>query len=482
MLATFCLLGLVLGTSQTVPRPAPVAGSSVRADWVLTPRLNRGQELVYRGTFSEEAGSRVQNQHAYRFEVRYFVLDVQPKGTDLAVLTTLHDRHATSTVRDSAARAARLERIRLDLSGHVSAEAAVSLRVPSEGAPTVEVGPFLVLPRSRPSAGQGWETNEQGRPLMAWRVAGSETAAGQPCVKVVGLQQTDDWDRPRADRPSWRRVETVWISPRTGIAARVERTIEQREPARREIARKSVLRYELDGDLSYPDRLANDRRQEIQQTFAFRDAARPMLSEPGKYGKQLVTLQKRIAAHVESHPPTPYREAVLAVRRQVETAARGEVVVVAGVHHEASRPHSATVTVGEQAPDFVATEITGEGLSRLGKWKGRAVLLVFYHPTSFTAPEVLTFSQEINTSLGRHVQVVGMSVSDDAPSVLKQRDAMKLTFPILHGSGMRTSYGIDSTPRIVLIDRDGVVRGTYSGWGRETAAEVLDEVRRWLPR
>src|SRR5262245_23266735 len=116
MLATFCLFGLVLGARQ-----APVTPASVRADWVVTPRLARGQELVYRGSFNEEAGSRVQNQQGYRFEARYFVLDVQPKHADVAVLTTLHDRQPASA-RDPSARAARLERVRVDLNGRVSAD------------------------------------------------------------------------------------------------------------------------------------------------------------------------------------------------------------------------------------------------------------------------------------------------------------------------------------------------------------------------
>jgi len=477
MLATFCLFGLALSASQAVTRPAP-SPASVRADWVITPRLTRGQELVYRGTFNEEAGSRVQNQHDYRIEVRYFVLEVQPKGTDLVVLTALHDRQAAA--RDSA-RAARLERIRLDLAGRVSADQAVSLAVPSEGAPTVEVGAFLEVPRSRASTGQGWETSESGRPVMAWSVGGTEMAAGQSCVKIVGIQQSDEWDHPRADRPAWKRVETVWSSPRTGLAVRVERVIEQREPARIEVARRSTLRYELDSDLTYPGRLADDRRSEVQQAFAFRDAARPMLSEPGKYPRQIAALQKRIAAHVESQPPTPYREAVLAVRRQIEAAARGEVVPM---QHETSRPITSTVAVGEPAPDFVATEITGSGSGsgRLGKWKGKAVLLVFYNPSSFTAPEMLRFAQDLSASMNRNVQVVGLSVSDDTAAVLKQRDALKLTFPILHGGGLRVSYGVDSTPRLVLIDAGGVVRGAYTGWGHETADDVLNELRRWLPR
>jgi peroxiredoxin len=478
MLATFWLLGLVLTTSQAPTRPAP-APAAARADWVLTPKLTRGQELVYRGSFSEEAGSRVQSQRSYRFEARYFVLDVQPKGVLLAAQTSLHDRQPSGTVRDSTARAARLERLRLDLTGKVSADPGVSLAVPAEGAPTVEVGAFLDVPRPRPSAGQTWEATEADRPVMVWKLVGPESVAGQACVKIAGVQQSDDWDRPRADRQAWRRVETVWLNPRTGLAARVERVIEQREPARTEVARKSVLRYDLDSELTYPGRLAEDRRQEVTQAFAFRDAAAPMLAEPGKYAQQLPALQKRIATHLETHPPTPFREAVLAVKRATDAAARGEVVTP--VRHETSSAVIKAATVGEPAPDFVATDVNG-GSGRLGRWKGKPVLLCFYNPSSYTAAETLRFAQEVQNSLGKYVQVVGLSVSDDAEAVLKQKTALKLTFPILYGSGARGSYGVDATPRIVLIDAAGVVRGAYTGWGHETADEVLAEVRRWLPR
>lgn len=478
MLATFWLLGLALVPDQTGTRPTPSALG--RADWAVAPRLARGQELAYRGTFSEEAGSRVQHQRSYRFEVRYFVLDVPPKGADLAALTTLHERPASAPARDAAPSAARLERLRVDLDGRPWAvEPGVSLAVPDEGAPTVEVGPFVALPRNRPAVGQGWETNEIGRPVTSWRVAASEIAAGQTCFKIVATQQSPEWERPRADRPAWKRVDTLWVSPRTGMAVRVERVAEQREPARVETSRKSVLRYELDSDLTYPGRLADDRRQEIAQAFAFRDAARPMFAEPAKYGKQLVLLQKRIGSHLDTNPPTPYREAVQAVRRQVDAAARGEVVTVA--YREPARPLLVTATKGEPAPDFVASEITGTGSGRLGQWKGRAVLLVFYQPSSVSAEPLLRFAQDVTNDLGRRVQVVGMCVGDDAEAALRQRSALKLTFPLLHGSGLRTSYGVDATPRMVLIDAYGTVRYANTGWGRETRGEMLAEIRQCLP-
>ena len=45
---------------------------------------------------------------------------------------------------------------------------------------------------------------------------------------------------------------------------------------------------------------------------------------------------------------------------------------------------------------------------------------------------------------------------------------------------MRISYKVETTPKIVLIDAAGLVRGMYFGWGRETANEVPTELRPWL--
>jgi len=67
-------------------------------DWILTPRFDRGQELVYRGSFSEEAsGLRVQFQRAYRIETRFFVLDTPTRGVELAALTILNHRNSTAS-------------------------------------------------------------------------------------------------------------------------------------------------------------------------------------------------------------------------------------------------------------------------------------------------------------------------------------------------------------------------------------------------
>jgi hypothetical protein len=110
------------------------------------------------------------------------------------------------------------------------------------------------------------------------------------------------------------------------------------------------------------------------------------------------------------------------------------------------------------------------------------VLLVFYNPASSTAAEVLRFAQRVRTSAGGGVVVLGMAVSEDAKLVLKQRADLGIDFPVLNGSGLGASYALEATPKLYVIDADGVVRGAYLGWGRETAAEVQEELRQRLAK
>jgi peroxiredoxin len=129
----------------------------------------------------------------------------------------------------------------------------------------------------------------------------------------------------------------------------------------------------------------------------------------------------------------------------------------------------------------VATCISTTGSARLVSYKGKPVVMVFYHPSSVTAAELLRFAQNLHTTYARHAHVIALSVSDDRAAALKQAGALKLTLPILHGGGLRQGYGVETTPNIVVLDATGMVRGGYLGWGSETAGEVLGELRRWLP-
>jgi peroxiredoxin len=467
MVASY-LLGCVLALGQ--PAAPPGDGS-------IETHLGRSQELVYRGSFTETtAGARVQCDRAYRVEVRLFVLDLQSGTAEAAVLTTLRPREGRPGEADAAVR---LDRVRIDARGKVSADPGTPLAVPLDGVPAVECGAFVELPKLRLGPNQSWEEAEDNRPPRGWHVAGTEMANGASCLKLVGVQQSEDWERPRGDQTAWRRTDTVWLAPRLGYANRVERVVERREPGRTEPNLKSVLRYELESSLQYPGTHADDRRQEITQALAFRDAAAPFLRDPVRSKEALNVLGSRISFFLDNQNATPYREAIQQVRRRVDAAKKGELPL--GTPE--TQPAPATVAaVGHLAPDFLAADLITSKTAQLRKWTGRPVLLVFYHPASPTAAELLPFAEKLAAAYPHGVSVLAMAASDDAEAVRKQREEMKLTVPVLSGTGLRIAYNIEATPKLVLLDGEQTVRGQWTGWGPQTAAEVLDELKRWLPK
>jgi peroxiredoxin len=480
MAATLYLLGCLLIPCQpTTP--------TREGDWLLVPRLQRSQELVYRGAFTEEGrGGRVQFSRSYRLETRLFVLDTPPNGADVAVLTLLKHRSAQGTeatpltVGDAALVSVRLECIHVDLQGKISAGPNVHWLVPLDGAPTLECGAFVALPGGRINVGQEWNVLEGDRPPLTWRAAGFEMVAGNNCIKLIGEQKSDDWDHPRGDRSAWRRQETVWLAPHLGLATRLEREVLQREPAQREATQRGRLHLELESSFLLSGQVGDSRRQEITQALAFRDSLTPLLKEPARYGPRLSALMRRIEQYLDNQPETSYRPAILQIKRRVEAAQRGEKPPepVADI-----RPIPTGAAVGQRAPDFIATNFTGGGSAQLRRWIGKPVVLVFYHPASQTTPTVLRFAQQLLAKYPQRVYVAGMSISDKADLVRRQQAELGLTFPLLSGGGLRGSFGVADTPKIILLDGNNVIRGEYLGWanGGETAREVEEELRRWLP-
>src|SRR5947209_20548040 len=83
MAATICLLTCACLAAQP----------GERLEWVLVPRLDRGQELVYKGLFSEDDQSQGVNfTRSYRLENRLFVLETGSAGSLVAFYTTLRLR------------------------------------------------------------------------------------------------------------------------------------------------------------------------------------------------------------------------------------------------------------------------------------------------------------------------------------------------------------------------------------------------------
>jgi hypothetical protein len=474
MIATLSLMSCVLAAAQ----PAD------HSEWLLLPQLGRAQEFVYRGSYEEKtAGSDFEAERKYALHGVAFILDTSPRGADAALLTVLRPRNARGgRIEEAAPSSARLEVVHVSPQGRVSADAGTSLAVPLEGPPTIEVGAFVEVPRQAVGTGKAWVVEEDGRPPRRWTVAGTDPVNGTTCVKLVGVQQSDDWDQPRADRVAWWRQDTVWVGPRLGVACKVERVIKRREPARKQPYYQAVLAYELETRSEYPRQIFDDIRREVLQTRDFGEAAAPLLPNPTRYAAQIDALLGRIKYHTDHHAValSVYREPLLHLQRRLEAARRGEAApAVATPERE---PLSTVAAVGKPAPDFLTTDFTSSETGRLRRWKGRPVLLLFYSPGSSLTENVLRLGEEVSIASKGEVAVVGMAMSPDGDAVRKQRADLKLTIPVLDGRGLRQSYAVEATPKMMVIDGDGVLRGAWIGWGAETRDAVLRELRQWQKR
>jgi peroxiredoxin len=468
MVANLCLLTCALVTAQ----PAE------RSEWLLFPRLSQGQELVYRGAYTEEAlGRDVQFNRSYRLECRLFALGSTARNTNIALYTVFRQRNApTQSGIQLEPASARLELANIDPHGRLSAGAGVTLATPLEGPATLECGQFVEFPHGRVTLGQSWQVTEENRPPRAWKVIGAEVISNTRCLKLEGVQQSPDFDQFRGERTAWRRRDTIWLPANLGVAYKVERTMERRDQAGQ--IQRSTVQYELQSNVQYPGRLFEDRRREISEARSFGAALAPMLPNPTRYpARTYDAMLTKIDHHLDHEPRTPYREAILQVKRRVEAARRGDNPPSALEENTES-----IAAVGQRAPDFVSTNLITKESVRSARFLGRPVVMLFYSPKSTKAEEVLRFAQALQDSERDRIHVVGFAVSDDSAHIQRQCKDFHLTFTILSGKGLRQSYAVEATPKLMVLDANGVVRGSYDGWGPETAPSVTAELKAWLQR
>jgi len=199
----------------------------------------------------------------------------------------------------------------------------------------------------------------------------------------------------------------------------------------------------------------------VEVAFATAAEIAPLLPDAVKLGAQ--PFERRLTlldAYLDKSDPTsPYREALLAVRRQLDAARRGEAV---------STPQSAAPTLrawpdpGKLAADFTA------GKFRLAEQRGKPVVLIFFKPGSETTDLALAIANALHEKYGTRAAIVPLAVFGNLTAGIKDRDRRKLTVPIYDGEQAETAYAVESVPRFAVIDKEGVVKWTFCGVGAET--------------
>lgn len=460
---------LVVAITALVVGAPPGEGSEVPL------RLEKGQEFVYRGVYTE-TNRRPGAAPTRRFEVEsyVFILNAAPGGADAAFLTV--QRTPRQGTQETPA-TARLELAKVDGLGRIKfAHKTGGPRIPPDGPPSLETRAFVELPVGGVSGGLTWEAAEDGEPPATWTVCGLDDQPCGKCLKLAGRQQSESWKRP--GMAGWLREDLVWLKLKGGYAVRIERKWEVRDEGR-DGGMNSVLVMDLEtfNPAMVPPTEAAARQVEIRQTLQYADAYADLLQRPHDR-RAFVNLLAAMQTHVNNRTRTPYREALLTLRRNVEIAQTGERPPEPVIVSVLAPPRPADV--GQQAPDFLLTDMVSGTTNRLNRLQGQPIVLLIFKPTSPTVRYLLAYADEAASVYAGKAHVLALAVGGDPGAVVQLRSQLRVKVPILDGREALGRFAGDATPRTVILDKFGTVVSITPGWGGEYPVRFGNQLKELL--
>jgi len=145
----------------------------------------------------------------------------------------------------------------------------------------------------------------------------------------------------------------------------------------------------------------------------------------------------------------------------------------------AAMPQPASIKIGGTAPDFRLWNLDGQAVT-LSHYKGRVVMLNFWAtwcgPCRIEMPAMESLYRETNRS---DFEILAISTDAQGAALTRPfRNALGLTFPILHDSDFRVGlmYGTRSLPMTFLVDRNGIVTHRIFGarnWAAPEAKQMI---------
>ena len=121
--------------------------------------------------------------------------------------------------------------------------------------------------------------------------------------------------------------------------------------------------------------------------------------------------------------------------------------------------------INKKAPGFALTDFSGQSLT-LDRFRGKVVLLNFW--ATWCAPcqvEIPVFAAWQRKYGPQGLQIIGISMDDDAGPARRLAARLQLNYPVAIGDErLGTRYGgVLGLPSTFLIDRDGVIRAQFQG-------------------
>lgn len=135
--------------------------------------------------------------------------------------------------------------------------------------------------------------------------------------------------------------------------------------------------------------------------------------------------------------------------------------------------------IGKPAPEFILPSFDGEKVN-LSDFKGKKVVVLDFWaswcgPCRMAMPEVQKLSNELKD---KDVVFFAINIGEDKLKIQNFISKNNIKIPVLMDQTGKVagSYGVEGIPRLVIIDKNGIIRGGHSGFSSDLRTELKNEI------
>jgi len=154
-------------------------------------------------------------------------------------------------------------------------------------------------------------------------------------------------------------------------------------------------------------------------------------------------------------------------------------VIIFTIYSNLSKEKNGVLQVGDEAPDFVLTDMNGER-HQLSEYKGQGVFLNFWgtwcKPCEREFPLMDKQYQEVKD---QGLQILAVNIGESDFVVQKYIDRKGLTFPVLidDNKSVMETYNINPLPTTILINPEGEIEKIITGeMSEESIKQYMEQI------
>lgn len=149
------------------------------------------------------------------------------------------------------------------------------------------------------------------------------------------------------------------------------------------------------------------------------------------------------------------------------------------IYSNLTKEKNSVLQVGDEAPDFVLTDMNGEK-HQLSDYRGQGVFLNFWG--TWCKPcerEFPLMDQQYQKVKDEGLQILAVNIGESDFAVQKFIDRLGLTFPVLidHNKSVMATYNINPLPTTFLVNPEGKIEKIITGeMSEEAIKEYMEQI------